>query len=372
MIPLFDRDQLRVAIMLGLLLCLQGCYYMQAARGQLEVLRKREDIADLISSPDTPADLAESLYLVDAARRFSVEELGLPDNKSYRSYADIERDYVVWNVFAAPEFSLQARSWCFPIAGCVAYRGYFSEQAAHKEAARLKDKGFDVVVGGVSAYSTLGRFNDPVLNTMMHWDDTDLVATIFHELAHQVLYIKGDTGFNESFATAVEEFGIERWLANQGQGYEICGYQERRDLRRRLVSRADLARVDLEEIYRVSTSEAEKRALKNARLEVLSQDIAQEFERSGRDPSAWLETGLNNARLASMALYDGRLPAFRAMLRVCNSELDCFYAEATRLSKMDKEQRGQELADLHQVEDIPPVGACPSARARLGSSLKLD
>ena len=372
MIPLFDRGRVRAASLLGLLLFLQGCYYMQAARGQLEVLRKREDIEDLIGSADTPVDLAMRLQLVDTARQFSVDELGLPDNKSYRSYADLERDYVVWNVFAAPEFSLQAKSWCFPVAGCVAYRGYFSEQAARNKAARLKDEGFDVVVGGIAAYSTLGRFNDPVLNTMLRWNDTDLVATIFHELAHQVLYIKGDTGFNESFASAVEEFGIDRWLTGRGQEEEIGAYQERRDLRRRLVGRVDLAREDLEEIYLADTSDAEKRALKDARLEVLARDIAQEYERSGRDPSAWLDNGLNNARLASMALYDGRLPAFREMLRGCNSELDCFYAEATRLSKMDKEQRDQELADLHRVEEMPLVGARSGARSRLGASLKLD
>jgi predicted aminopeptidase len=345
MIPLFNRSDVRIAMMTILLAVLQGCYYMQAARGQLEVLRKREDIADLVAAEDTSAELAERLHLVDEARRFSIERLGLPDNASYRSYADLGRDYVVWNVFAAPEFSLQAETWCFPVAGCVAYRGYFSEQAARKEAAKLESKGYDVIVGGIAAYSTLGRFNDPVLNTMMRWNDTDLVATIFHELAHQVLYIKGDTGFNESFATAVEEFGIERWLIEQGLESEIGAYWERRDLRRRLMSQVEKARGDLEEIYRAPSTEPDKRASKEARLALLADDIAREYEMSGRDPSAWLEGGLNNARLASMALYDGLLPTFRSILQQCSNELVCFYAVAANLASLDKEERDQKLAE---------------------------
>jgi predicted aminopeptidase len=347
MIPLFERGSVRVAIVVGVTFVLNGCYYMQAARGQLQVMRKREPIAEVLAAPDTPPALAARLSIVEEARQFSIEVLGLPDNGSYRSYADVERDYVVWNVFAAPEFSLEAKVWCFPVAGCVGYRGYFSEQTAQREAEKLGSKGFDVIVGGVSAYSTLGRFDDPILNTMMRWDDTQLVATIFHELAHQVLYIKGDTAFNESFASAVEEFGIERWLTVRGLENEIESYGERRELRRRLVQLVDVARAELDEIYAMSVADEEKRALKERRLGELSEKISDEFHQSGRDASAWLENGLNNARLASMALYDGRLPAFREMLRLCDSELDCFYTEATRLSKIEKEQRNQELADLH-------------------------
>ena len=172
---------------------------------------------------DTSPELAARLRLVQEARQFSVDELGLPDNKSYRTYADIERDFVIWNVIAAPEFSTQPKTWCFPVAGCVGYRGYFSQDGARRESEKLKAKGFDVVVGGVAAYSTLGKFNDPVINSMMNWDDVELVGVLFHELAHQVLYVKGDTGFNESFATAVEEFGVHcgglnraaRWMTSR-------------------------------------------------------------------------------------------------------------------------------------------------------------
>ena len=160
---------MRTIAVAGLCCLLSGCYYVQATRGQMEVLSKRQPIDEIIASPDTDAELGRRLRLVQEARRFSVEQLGLPDNKSYRTYSDLERDYVVWNVFAAPEFALGAREWCYPIVGCVSYRGYFSEEAAQREAGKLRDEGFDVAVGGVPAYSTLGNFNDPVLNTMMRW-----------------------------------------------------------------------------------------------------------------------------------------------------------------------------------------------------------
>ena len=171
MISMFDDKLCKAVVIIGLSVSLSACYYMQAARGQLEVMNKRESIDELIHATDTPAELAKRLTLVNDARRFSIDELSLPDNDSYRSYADLQRDYVVWNVFATPEFSLEPKHWCFPIAGCVNYRGYFSENAARKEAAKLRERGFDVGVGGVTAYSTLGKFSDPILNTMRRWDE---------------------------------------------------------------------------------------------------------------------------------------------------------------------------------------------------------
>ena len=183
-----------------------GCYYMQAISGHSDLMSRRQPVDEVIADEAVPEEIRVKLALVQEARDFAVTELLLPDNDSYRSYADLERDYVVWNVFAAPEFSLEPVTWCFPVAGCVAYRGYFDEEDARAKAEQMREDGFDVATGGIPAYSTLGRFDDPVLNTMMRWRDTDLVATIFHELAHQVLYVKDDTAFNESFATAVEEF----------------------------------------------------------------------------------------------------------------------------------------------------------------------
>ena len=268
----------RAFIGLALALALSGCYYTQAARGQIEVMRKREPIDDVISATDTSAELSTRLQLVQEARRFSVDALHLPDNDSYRTYADLQRDYVVWNVFAAPEFSLQPVSWCFPVAGCVNYRGYFAEDKAQEKAQQLKEDGFDVAVGGVAAYSTLGKFSDPILNTMMRWEDSDLIAVMFHELAHQVLYVKGDSGFNESFASAVEEVGLERWLVSRGESQALAAYRDRRKLRYRLMQRVAKARDDLDAIYASLQSEAEMRAAKRQRLDALQRTLLSEFE----------------------------------------------------------------------------------------------
>ena len=328
MIPMIHGRIAPTAVIVIFIASLSGCYYTQAARGQLDVMRKSEPIADVIADSGTSTELADRLRLVEEARLFSVAELGLPDNDSYRRYADLERDFVVWNVFAAPEFSLEAKQWCFPVAGCVSYRGYFSEQAAYRQATRLEGKGFDVSVGGITAYSTLGKFDDPVLNTMMHWDDVDLVATMFHELAHQLLYVKGDSGFNESFATAVEEFGIERWLASRGLDAEMAKYFDSRGLRQRLMQLVELARSDLTEIYAAPLDAGTMRSRKKVRLDLLKAEVAREFEASGRRVPAWVGEGLNNARLASMVLYQGRLSEFRELLAECDNDIRCFYAAA--------------------------------------------
>jgi len=320
MIVTFGNRCCRSLILGCAMLSISGCYYMQAARGQLDVMSKREPIDKLIEAPDTPEELAARLRLVSEARQFAIDELLLPDNDSYRSYADLGRDYVVWNVFAAPEFSLDPKTWCFPIAGCVAYRGYFSEDAARRKADQLAEDGLDVAVGGVPAYSTLGRFDDPVLNTMMHWEDADLVATIFHELAHQVLYVKNDSAFNESFATTVEEIGIERWLTSRDQGGDFNDYNERRERREKTMDAIAAARSDLEKLYASSMAAHEMRRAKETRLAQLANELPAE-----------LEIDLNNARLASMSLYQSRVPEFQALYEKCERELRCFYDQASSL-----------------------------------------
>ncbi len=317
----------------------------------MEVLSKRQPIDEIIASPDTDAELGRRLRLVQEARRFSVEQLGLPDNKSYRTYSDLERDYVVWNVFAAPEFALGAREWCYPIVGCVSYRGYFSEEAAQREAGKLRDEGFDVAVGGVPAYSTLGNFNDPVLNTMMRWDDVRLVATLFHELAHQVLYIKDDTGFNESFATAVEEIGIERWLAANGRPEEMADYRAQKALRRRLVELVEAARNDLAGYYGWDIDADTKRVLKSGRLAQLAADVRVELRAAGVSENHWLTGELNNARLLPMSLYDGQVPAFLALYADCGFELACLYGEAARIAELGRRERDARLAELAAGHD---------------------
>ena len=273
------------------------------------------------------------MHLINEARQFSIDELQLPDNDSYRSYADLEREYVVWSIIAVPEFSITAKSWCYPVVGCVSYRGYFSEEKARKKADKLRADGYDVAFGGVAAYSTLGRFDDPVLNTMLHWGDEDIVAVMFHELAHQVLYVKDKTAFNESFATAVEEIGMERWLGQRGESELLDNWHARRALRAEFTELVEQARADLKELYASQRSNAEKRAMKQARLEAFAAVGTQLYIDAGEAAPGWLQSELNNARLVATTLYHGRLQEFRELLAECDGELPCFYSAATRLAE---------------------------------------
>lgn len=334
----------RLSIIAILCLSNSACYYMQAASGQWQVLQKREPIDAVIADPETPPALAGRLQLLVEARDFSVDQLGLPDNKSYRSFAQIERDYVVWNVIAAPEFSLLPRQWCFPIAGCVAYRGYFAERDAEKAAERLSRKGFDVAVGGVVAYSTLGNFDDPILSSMLQWRDHDLVALLFHELAHQVVYVKDDTAFNESFATAVEQLGLQRWLAETGDAGAYAQYLDRRRHRDAISQAIVEARTDLAAIYQLDLDVSEMRAQKQQRLQQLAGEIRSITDAAGVSLSGWMSGDLNNAHLVSTALYEGLVPQFQALFRDCGSEFECFYAAAARLADLDREARDRVLA----------------------------
>lgn len=339
-----SKRSLSSLIVLLAVLPLGGCYYMQAAGGQWEVLRKREPVQEVIGDPATPPELAARLRLISEARDFSVSELGLPDNKSYRSYSDLERDYVIWNVFAAPEFSLEPRLWCYPVAGCVSYRGYFSKSRALTESTRLSEKGFDVAVGGVAAYSTLGKFSDPILSTMMHWDDNYLIATLFHELAHQVVYVKDDTAFNESFATTVADIGLSRWLESRGASEQLEVYFRQRELRNRLTQHVEKARENLQVIYDGNLGEDTKRLQKRVELQRLTEVIAAELASAGVRSSPWLVGELNNARLISTSLYEGKVPAFRALYQECDQKLSCLYAAARDLAGLGFAEREAALA----------------------------
>ena len=298
-------------------------------------MQKRRPVDEVIQDADSPGALKERLILIKQARRFSIEELYLPDNDSYRSYADLERDFVVWNVFAAPEFSLQPKQWCYPVAGCVAYRGYFSKQNAERRAEKLKRDNFDVVVGGVTAYSTLGRFSDPVLSTMMRWTDLDLVAVLFHELAHQQLYVKDNSEFNESFASAVEEIGIERWLMSRDETDRLDEYRSSREFRRQLMEYVQSARAELDILYASSADESEMRERKLEILAALREEAGQKVEQTGRAAPGWLKSPLNNAALVPLSLYQGRLGEFREMLAQCEGDLRCFYERAEALAEQN-------------------------------------
>lgn len=353
----------RVLTIAAALLPLTGCYLMQAATGQMAIASKREPIADVLADSATPPQLRSRLEYVAAARDFASRELGLPDNESYRSYADLGRPYVVWNVFAAPEFSVEPRHWCFPIAGCVVYRGYFKEDAAQRYARKLRRRGDDVAVGGVSAYSTLGHFKDPVLSTMLGWSDAQLAGTLFHELAHQVVYVPGDSEFNESFATVVEEAGLERWLAARQRGQELVAWREQRERQGEFIALLLAARDKLRALYESALPTEEKRSRKQYQFGELKLDYVRLKQQwhgySGYD--RWFERTLTNAHLVSAATYYGCVPGLQRVLSEAGGDLPRFYEEAKRLARMDKAAR--ELAVCGEVSR----SGTPVASDRAGS-----
>jgi len=341
--------QVRVVTLASACALLAGCgtpYLMQAASGEWHVLHERVPIETVLADPHTPAAVREHLERVRAARQFATSELGLPDNDSYRSYADIGRPYVVWNVVAAPEFSVAPKRWCFPVAGCVAYRGYFHEQSARDFALGLESQGFDVAVDGVPAYSTLGKFADPVLSSMLRYGDDDLAATIFHELAHQLLYVRDDSEFNEAFATTVEYVGLERWLAHQGATARMQAFRDEQQRERALVSLLTATRARLVQLY-ASPLPHDERVVKKA--EVFTQlviDIRALERRQGVTYplyEEWIATGLNNARLASVATYFECVPGFTRLLHEQEDDLPRFYAAVRKLAELPRSERHAKL-----------------------------
>jgi predicted aminopeptidase len=340
---------LRVLLTVAACALLSGCgtlYVMQAAAGQWHVLRARVPLDKLLADPHTPATLRMRLAEVRAAREFASRELGLPDNRSYRSYADIGRPYVVWNVVATPEFSLDPKRWCFPVAGCVAYRGYFHEQRARDFANALAVRGFDVAVDGVPAYSTLGRFADPVLSSMLRFGDDELAATIFHELAHQLLYVRDDTEFNEAFATTVEDTGLERWLAHQGASQRMRELRAQQVYGQAFVDLLLRYRARLAELYASGAAREDLRVRKALIFHALAADIRALERRQGADYplyEEWIAQGLNNARLASVATYFDCVPGFRRLLAQVDNDLPRFYAAVRELARQPRAARHARL-----------------------------
>ena len=323
----------RIAVVILLALATSGCYYLQAARGQLRVMSARQPIDKVIARPATSDTLKSQLTRARRIRDFASRELGLPDNASYKSYADIGRRYVVWNVVATPEFSVEPRTWCFPIAGCVSYRGYFSEKAANAFAEQRRKAGDDVVVGGVPAYSTLGRIADPLLNTVTGYAELDLAALIFHELAHQVAYRADDSSWNEAFATAVEEAGVARYAATFADPALLGRWQQRRRLRVALSATITRAREDLARLYRRRLAPEALRQAKQQRLAELAAAIRVMEKEQGMSSGfgAWIDAGLNNAHLASVATYYERVPHFEELLKNrCGDYLPCLYVLARK------------------------------------------
>ncbi len=357
----------RLAAPLALLALLGGCsswgdgsgYYWQSMAGHLAVMREARPIDELLAGPALDPELRRKLEEVLAIRRFASAQLALPENGSYTDYADLKRPFVVWNVFATPELSLKLKEWCFPVAGCVGYRGYYDPRDAERFAARLRAEGYEAFVRGVPAYSTLGWFDDPVLNTFVRYPDGELARLVFHELAHQELYAKGDTTFNESFATAVEQAGLERWLAAREAGgaapalrAEWLRFAARRDQFLALLARQ---RAALEAVYASDASGDEKRAAKVGIFAALRNDYEALKRQWGgyAGYDRWFAQPLTNAHLASVATYTAQVPAFRALLAREHGNLPAFYAAARRLAGLPKAERERALAALAPPQPGP-------------------
>jgi predicted aminopeptidase len=318
-----------------------GCYLLESAQGQLALMSKREPISRVIERPSTSATLRAQLEEVTSIRDFASRELGLPDNGSYRSYADVGRPYVVWNVVAAPEFSVDAKEWCYPIVGCVAYRGYFVESKARSFAAKWRARGLDVAVEGVAAYSTLGHFNDPILNTMVGWNDVELAAIVFHELTHQMVYVPNDASFNEALATTVEEEGVRRWLLAQGREADLAGHIAQQKHYLEVVDLLRHTSTELRSLYASGIDPQRMREGKRAVFGAMRDSYARiRLQWGGHAPfESWFEGEISNAHLASIATYYDCVPGFERELAAVGGDLNAFYRRVRELAKLGQTAR---------------------------------
>lgn len=332
---------------------LSGCnlaYYMQAISGQMDVFANQRPIDEVLQDPSTRQGLKDKLAFIQQVRVFSIKELHLPDNDSYRNFADLKRPYMVWNVFAAPELSLVPYESCFLFTGCLSYRGYFNKQDAEAFAQELTAQGYDVNVSGIPAYSTIGWFDDPLPSTVIHYLDEDLAGLVFHELAHQVVYVDGDTAFNESFATAVELEGSRRWMQQNGNNEGFEQYKIRKQRRNEFITLIMQTRTELDVLYKSDLENVQKKEKKGRILAALKQRYAS-LKKSWNGYKGfdnWMDRDLNNAHFISAGLYYEHVTAFLALLRQHNSDLEVFYAEVNKLGKMSKEQRERILRQLSE------------------------
>jgi len=349
---------------LALILLLTGCqtcrYYSQAVCGQCQMWNRQHSIESLLNDASTPEPLKQRLKLVLNIREFAEKELQLPANGHYLRYADLDRRFAVWNVYAAPEFSLTPKSWWYPVVGRLEYRGYFSEPEARRYASNLKKQGLDVYVGGVTAYSTLGWFHDPVLNTFIHEDNADLAELLFHELAHQRLFVSGDTDFNEAFATAVAEEGLRRWMEARRDPAAMEKYQAAYRRTEQFVRLVSAARDKLKAIYETGDAvqpgnqsgiDAGKRRAKQLALEDLREGYAKLRAGWGghKDYDEWFKQSLNNAQLNTVDTYYHLVPAFRQLLRDHGNSLESFYQAASALGKLKEADRQARLNRLRET-----------------------
>ncbi|MFK7964551.1 MAG: aminopeptidase [Burkholderiaceae bacterium] len=351
-------------VLLLTLVCagLTGCafsglgFYWQSVNGHLSLMQVSRPIEQVLADEAVSETIRDKLVLAREARRFAVTDLSLPDNGSYTGYADVERPYVLWNVFAASELSLKLKTWCFPVAGCVSYRGYYDKADATAYAEKLKADGFDVRVGGVPAYSTLGWFDDPIPSPVLRNRPTQIARLIFHELAHQVLYVKGDSGFNESFATAVEIVGVERWLSRQeaisGDQQPRVRYEAARQRKADFLALLRTARDRLQTVYESPVSDERKRTKKQEVIDLLRQEyqaIKQTKWDGFKGYDRWFAQPLGNAHLGAIGAYNDGVDAFLGMLDEVDGNLTDFYELASQVGALAPDERNARLQGYKQA-----------------------
>jgi len=329
-----------------------GCspigYYAQSVRGQLDVLARREPISEKLASDTIEEPLKTRLREVLDVRRFATEQLALPDNDSYRLYADLRREAMVWAVVAPPEFSVEPLQWCYPVVGCAAYRGYFDRREAQDFALDLQVEGMGVTVNPVPAYSTLGWFDDPLPGSVMHWPTYRIAGLIFHELAHQRLYVQGDSAFNEAFATAVQRLGVERWLRSRGDEKMLAAWREEERRRQAFVKLLLDTRDRLERLYVADNPPQVMRWRKHTlftRLRSRYRFLRKEWG-GYRGYDEWFARPLNNARFASVATYEALVPAFLALARSAEGDMAEFYRRADMLGALSNAERAARLRSM--------------------------
>ncbi|MEM8501286.1 MAG: aminopeptidase [Pseudomonadota bacterium] len=342
-----------IVLLCGFLIvgCETVAWYGQAVSGQLSLLSKRQNIDRLLQQSDLDNDLRAQLRTVKNLTAFAEQHLHLPVGKTFTSYVDLQRpakqNHVVWNVFAAPEFSVEPHYWCYPIAGCAQYRGYFSAEAAQNYAEILRSNSLDAAVGGVAAYSTLGWFADPILSTFVHYPEQRLAALVFHELAHKILYIADDTEFNESFATSVEVWGLKQWLRSLGREHELGRIEKHQQARSKFLAIIAQLRQDLESAYSDKNLDDDQRRTRKEQL--FSQYRAKANSLSDPYFARWLESIDSNASLIPIQSYTRWTKGFTALLNQHSGDMPAFYEAVKTLSTMSPEQRHTELQYLTET-----------------------
>lgn len=320
-------------------------YYGQAISGHLDLMSREKPIETIVNDQQTNERLKKSLLVSQRARDFATKELHLPENDSYKSYADLERPYVVWNVVATRPYSIKPKQWCFLIVGCLSYQGYFDKQEAYRLARELEQQGMDVSVFGSAAYSTLGYFDDPLLNTMLRHGDDMMIGTMFHELAHQTVYVENDTAFNEAFATAVEQEGLRRWYDQLGAHDAYLKYLQKKQYRHEFYALIIRTRQKLEQAFTSLKTDQEKQHAKTELFATLKREYkAWSQSRNYFVYDKWMQRELNNSHLALIATYQEKVPNFLNMLASVEGDLRKFYEMVKTIGDKDKEARKSVLS----------------------------